>query len=74
MNARAAHLLEDVLRLPAEERSAVAAALIDSLENTDETAISEGWRTELMRRRDDHRAGRVTAQPWASVKARLGSL
>ena len=74
MNARVDHLLEDVLRLPAEERSAVAAALIDSLESTEEAAVSEAWRTELLRRRDDMRAGRVTAQPWASAKARLSSL
>lgn len=74
MNARVDHLLEDVLRLPAEERSAVAAALIDSLESTEEAAVSEAWRTELLGRRDDIRAGRVTAQPWASARARLSSL
>jgi putative addiction module component (TIGR02574 family) len=74
MNARVDHLLEDVLRLPAEERSAVAAALIDSLESTDEAAVSEAWRMELIRRRDDLRAGRLTAQSWASVRARLSAL
>jgi putative addiction module component (TIGR02574 family) len=74
MNARVDHLLEDVLRLPAEERSAVAAALIDSLESTDEAAVSEAWRMELLRRRDDLRAGRLTAQPWASVRARFSAL
>jgi putative addiction module component (TIGR02574 family) len=74
MNARVDHLLEDVLRLPAEERSAVAAALIDSLESSDEAAVSEAWRTELVKRRDDLRSGRATGQPWADVRARLGRL
>jgi len=74
VNARVDHLLEDVLRLPAEERSVVAAALIDSLESSDEAAVSEAWRTELVKRRDDLRSGRATGQPWADVRARLGSL
>lgn len=74
MNARVDHLLEDVLRLPAEERSAVAAALIDSLESTDEAAVPRAWQVELVRRRDELRAGRVAAQPWADVRARLASL
>ena len=74
MNASVDHLLEDVLRLTADERSAVAAALIDSLESGEEAAISEAWRIELLKRRDDLRAGRVLAQPWADVRARLGAL
>ena len=74
MNASVDHLLEDVLRLTADERSAVAAALIDSLESSEEAAISEAWRIELLRRRDDLRAGRVSAQPWADVRERLSAL
>ena len=74
MNASVDHLLEDVLRLTAAERSAVAAALIDSLESGEEAAISEAWRIELLKRRDDLRAGRVLAQPWADVRARLSAL
>ena len=74
MNARVDHLLEDALRLSAEERSAVAAALIDSLEGSDESAVSAAWRAELLKRRDDLRSGRSAAQPWAEVRARLGAL
>ena len=74
MNARVNHLLENVLRLSAQERCAVAAALIDSLESTDEATVSEAWRTELLKRRDDLRAGRLTTQPWAAVRTRLSSL
>lgn len=74
MNGRVDHLLEDVLRLPAEERSAVAAALIDSLETAEEPALSSAWRSELLRRRDDLRTGRVQSQPWLEARARLGAL
>lgn len=74
MNARVDHLLEDVLRLSADERSAVAAALIDSLESGENAAISEAWRAELVKRRADLRAGNVTARPWADVRAQLSAL
>lgn len=74
MNARVDHLLEDALRLPAEERSAMAAALIDSLASADDAEVSVAWRAELLKRREDLRAGRVTGQPWQDVRARLAGL
>ena len=74
MNARVDHLLEDVLRLSGEERSAVAAALIDSLETDDEGSVTEAWRTELRRRRDELRAGVVKSAPWAEVRARMSAM
>ena len=74
MNARVDLLLKDALQLPAEERSAVAAALIDSLETADEAVVSEAWRKELISRRDALRAGSAVAQPWAEVRARIRAL
>lgn len=74
MNARVDHLLDQVLGLSIEERSALAVALLDSLETADETAISEQWRAEVSRRRAELRAGRVQPAPWAEVRQRLSSL
>ena len=74
MNIRVDHLLEDVLRLSVDERSAVAAALIDSLESSDEAAVSAAWRAELLKRREDLRSGHAAAQPWADVRTRLSTL
>ncbi len=74
MNARVDHVLEDVLRLSAEERSAVAAALIDSLETGDEGSVAEAWRAELLGRRADLRAGLVQGAPWAEVRARMSAM
>lgn len=74
MNARVDHLLDEVLGLPAEERSALAVALLDSLETADEATVSELWRAEINRRRAELRAGRVRAVPWAEVRQRLSSL
>jgi putative addiction module component (TIGR02574 family) len=74
MNARVHHLLDEMLGLPVEERSALAVALLDSLETADEATVSELWRAEVNRRRLELRAGRVQAAPWAEVRQRLGSL
>ncbi len=74
MNAHVDHLLDEVLGLPAEERSALAVALLDSLETADEATVSELWRAEVNRRRAELRAGRVRAVPWAEVRQRLNSL
>ena len=74
MNAPVDHLLDEVLRLPAEERSALAIALLDSLESSDEAALQDAWRAEIRRRRDELRSGAVRAEPWNQVRQRLGSL
>lgn len=74
MNARVDHLLDEVLSLPTEERSALAVALLDSLETTDEAKLSDVWRVEVNRRRTELRAGRVQAAPWAEVRQRLSTL
>lgn len=74
MNARVDHLLDEVLGLPVEERSALAVALLDSLETADEATVSELWRAEVNRRRAELLAGRVQAAPWTEVRQRLSSL
>lgn len=73
MNARVVLVVEDALRLSAEERSAVGVALIDSLGTGDEGAVAEAWRAELLRRRSELRAGAVQAVPWSEVRARLSA-
>lgn len=74
MNARVDHLLHEVLALPADERSAVAVALLESLEHADEATVSEAWRAEIRRRRAELHAGNIRAVPWAEVKQRFRSL
>ena len=74
MNARVGHLLDEALGLPADERSALVVALLDSLEGVDDAGVSEAWRAEVKRRRSELRAGLVRAVPWTEAKARLSSL
>lgn len=74
MNARVDQLLADALGLPADERSALVVALIDSIEGSADESVSEAWRTEIRQRRDALAAGAVKAVPWLEAKARLGAL
>jgi putative addiction module component (TIGR02574 family) len=71
MNARADLLLDEILELPAADRSAVVVALIDSLQEGENSAISEAWRSELLRRREALRSGAVKAASWAEARARM---
>ena len=74
MNAHVDHLLGEVLSLPVDERSALAAALIDSLEGTADTSVSEAWKRELIERRQALRSGQLKAAPWHEARARLSKL
>lgn len=69
MNAHLNHLLADLLRLTAAERSAVAAVLIDSLEGSDEVAVPAAWRAELLRRREALRSGAAVTTPRQNIWA-----
>ena len=72
VNARVDLLLDEVLDLLPEERSAVALALIDSLEGSDDNrSITEAWRSELLLRRERLRSGAVKAAPWAEARSRM---
>jgi putative addiction module component (TIGR02574 family) len=74
MNARVDHLLHEVLDLPIEERSALAVALLDSLEDAADPTVSAAWQAEIQQRRDELRAGKVRPAPWAEGRQRLASL
>lgn len=74
MNARVDHLIDEALALPAEERSAVALALLDSLGGEDQAAVSQAWADEIRRRKEELRSGAARAVPWEEAKARLSAL
>ena len=74
MNARVDHILDEALGLPADERSALTVALLDSLEGSDDSAITEAWRQEIKARQAALRAGAVKAVSWVEARARLSAL
>ena len=72
MTAETARLLESALRLPADERQAIALALFDSVHGPkDEGDVGEAWSREIARRLDEFRAGRETTRRWDEIELEL---
>jgi len=74
MNAHVAHILDEALGLPPDERSALTVALLDNLEGSDDSSITEAWRQEIKARQAARRAGTVKPVSWAEARARLSAL
>jgi putative addiction module component (TIGR02574 family) len=67
----ARQLLEDALKLELDERAALAAELIESLDpETDEDAEA-AWAAEIERRAARARSGEDPGIPWSEVRERL---
>lgn len=74
MNARVDHLIDEALALAPDERSAVALALLDSLEGEDESVVAGAWAEEIRRRKDALRSGAAIPVSWAEARARINAL
>ena len=74
MNARVGHLIEEALALAPDERSAVALALLDSLDGEDESTVTKAWADEIRLRKDALRSGASKAVPWSEARARISAL
>ncbi len=68
------HLIEEGLALEPAERSAVAVALLDSLEGDEAGAVTKAWLEEIRQRRVQLQSGAVQAVPWIEARARLSRL
>jgi putative addiction module component (TIGR02574 family) len=70
-------LLQEVLKLPVEERADVAAELLASLESlpaTEADAIEQDWGAEIERRARRVLAGESLGVPWEEVKRNVMNL
>jgi putative addiction module component (TIGR02574 family) len=74
MNARVDHILTEALELPADERSALVVALLDTLEGSTDASISAAWRDEIRQRRQALKSGALKPVPWAEARGRLSAL
>ena len=61
-------LLEDALRLPEGDRAALAARLIESLEEPEDPDALEAWDQEIARRLERLDRGEVKTIPWAEAR------
>jgi putative addiction module component (TIGR02574 family) len=64
-------LLEEALHLPAEERAALAGALIESLDAEIDEDAEAAWSAEVRRRVENLDAGLAKTVPWAEVRRRI---
>ena len=62
-------LLEQALQLPADERLALAAELLDSVEGREDPAWAAAWAAELDRRVNALDSGTAKTIRWGQVKA-----
>lgn len=64
-------LLADALRLPAQDRLALAAELINSVEGNDDPDWDQAWLAELDRRAQEVAKDPSKLEDWAGVRARI---
>jgi putative addiction module component (TIGR02574 family) len=71
MKRDVAALLEEALALPAKDRTALAEALLVSLDGHAEDDTAAAWKAETERRVKELDEGTVTTIPWPEVRRRL---
>ena len=72
MTAAAQRLLDQALKLSAEERATLARSLLSSLsEEVSEAEADRAWGEEIRRRLERIEAGEVQTVPWEEVRGRL---
>ena len=68
MTDEAKRLLEEALKLPADERARLVSSLIESLEESDEAAVEQAWIDEVQKRNTELETGRVRGLTWAEAR------
>jgi putative addiction module component (TIGR02574 family) len=71
MKRDATEILKEALALPAEDRAALAEALLASLDPQVDEDAEAAWATEIDRRTTELDAGTVSTIPWREVRQRL---
>jgi putative addiction module component (TIGR02574 family) len=72
MSPEADELLKKAMALPPEERGALAASLLESLEEGGKLDLDAeaAWQHEVARRMEEIDSGKVKPVPWIEVKRR----
>lgn len=71
MSESAAKILQEALRLPAEARAALAASLLDSLDQAVDSEAEAQWGREIGQRMRELDEGIVQPIPWAEARRQL---
>lgn len=68
MRPDSAKLLREALKLSPEERAALAASLLNSLNDGVDEGVEAAWAAEIARRLGELDSGQVTPLPWAEAR------
>ena len=71
MNMDPKQLLAEMLRLPSEQRAALAGELIQSLDQEVDEDAAAAWSVEISRRLERLDSGRATTVPWSEARRRI---
>lgn len=75
MSPEANELFEKALALSTEDRGAIAAYLIESLDKCEpDLDVEEAWQDEVARRMDEIQSGKAEPVPLVDVKLRAGKM
>jgi len=74
MSPETEKLLQKALALPAEDRGALAASLLDSLDQTVDEDAEIAWQQEISRRMDEISSGKAVTVPWREVQRKSRAL
>jgi len=66
-------LLENAMRLPDEQRAALAAALIESLDQGIDEDAEAAWSAEIACRLRQVQSGDVKTVPWTQARKMIGA-
>ena len=64
-------LLKEALKLPQDARAALAASLLDSLDQEVDEDAESAWQAEIDRRLRELDSGRVKPVPWSEARRRI---
>jgi putative addiction module component (TIGR02574 family) len=73
MNTTADSILGTVLALPPDERARIAAKLIASLDEGEDTGVETAWAAEIERRIAEIESGEAETASWEEARARIRS-
>ena len=71
MTEKSQIVLEEALKLTANERAEVAEQLIASLDEVPDTDVEQAWQEEIQKRLQEIERGEVKTIPWEEVQKRL---
>lgn len=71
MTQKSQVVLEEALKLTAQERAEVAEQLLASLDEAPDVDVEQAWQEEVQRRLRQVERGEVKTIPWEEVQRRL---